>query len=253
MNNKCTMVSISLGSVLLALSAVNCSSSSTPSAAAGGSSSTVGGGAAAGSSNASQGGTTSSAGASSHAGATATGGGGGATSTAAAVTCTSYCTNVMAACTGTQAQYASQAACMGYCSGLPAGNVGDTSGNSLACRGHYATMSTSDPTQCDAAGPTGGDTDSSNASNSSPCGDACEAVCDVAMTVCTGSLSQYTDNAACLSACRTWAVSPTYNTSDTSKNDFGCRVYHISAAASSATAATTHCPHVVTASAVCTM
>ena len=43
-----------------------------------------------------------------------------------------------------------------------------------------------------------------------------------------------------------------YNTSDTSKNDLGCRVYHLTAAAKDAAAATTHCGHIRANSPVCT-
>ena len=66
---------------------------------------------------------------------------------AAAVTCDSYCTKVVANCTGTNAQFANNGACLGTCSAWAAGTAGATTGNSLACRMYHLSVAATDTTQ----------------------------------------------------------------------------------------------------------
>jgi hypothetical protein len=55
--------------------------------------------------------------------------------------CMTYCTSIMAACTGNAAQYKDQADCMEACSLLPAGTAGDSS-DDIACRSAHVAMAT---------------------------------------------------------------------------------------------------------------
>ncbi len=93
--------------------------------------------------------------------------GGGGTAT-----CAMYCSTVMMNCTGDNAQYASAAECMSYCTaaGWPAGMDGATSGNSIACRiYHGGTPAMGEPaTHCPHAGPTGGATCGTVGFNAAP-------------------------------------------------------------------------------------
>jgi len=161
----------------------------------------------------------------------------------------------MTNCTGTNAQYTSNDICMGVCAGFPAGAISDTSGDTLGCRiyhgGAAAGSAANATTHCPHAGPTGGDPDPKGSAG--VCGEPCTAFCEVAAKVCTGTNFPFASAAACTTACQGFAKdTASYNDTDTAKNDMGCRFYHLSAASASAAAATTHCPHIVTASAVCT-
>jgi hypothetical protein len=103
-------------------------------------------------------------------------------------------------------------------------------------------------TSCAAAGPTGGD---DNPADSTPgaCGLGCDSFCGTALVTCPGT---FVDLADCKSQCATFAAdSMPFSTVDISLNDYGCRVYHLTVASSSAANATAHCPHIVAASPVC--
>jgi hypothetical protein len=163
----------------------------------------------------------------------------------------------MSACTATNAQYKDMPSCMLECSGFTAtGALTDTSGDTLGCRIYHsglASQSASNAvTHCPHAGPTGGDENPNGTAG--VCGEPCTSFCSIAAKVCTGANQQFTTTAACMTACQSFAAdSATYNLADTSKNDMGCRFYHLNNAAQSTAAATTHCPHIVAASATCTM
>jgi hypothetical protein len=153
-------------------------------------------------------------------------------------------------CTGNLAQYDAVDKCKGFCSGLPAGTSGDTSGDTLGCRLTHATLAAANPTlHCPHAGPTGGDNDPKGTTGT--CGEPCDAFCKVALMICP---TVFTDMTACATACSGFkADTGTYNDTDTNKNDLDCRVYHLTNAAASASAAATHCPHIAATSAICTM
>ena len=61
---------------------------------------------------------------------------------------------------------------------------------------------------------------------------------------------QYADKAACMAECKTFKVNKadSYSIADTDTDDFGCRMYHLSVAATDAMSATTHCGHIKAAS-----
>jgi hypothetical protein len=155
--------------------------------------------------------------------------------------CADYCADITANCTAANGQYfdnmdGGMAACMTSCAGFDVGAGTDTSGNTLGCRAYHAGAAMGDPaTHCTHAGP-GGDT---------ACGMNCEGFCAVAMSVCG---STYADEAACMTECATFDATVKYNTTVTSGNNFACRLYHLTAAA---TDAATHCPHITAASAPC--
>jgi hypothetical protein len=127
------------------------------------------------------------------------------------------------------------------------------SGDTLGCRLYHATAAATNPIlHCPHAGPTGGDNDPMGTTGT--CGEPCDAFCTVAAVVCTGANQVFATNAACITACKAFkADTGTYNDTDTNKNDLDCRVYHLTNAAASASAAATHCPHIGATSAICTM
>jgi hypothetical protein len=94
-----------------------------------------------------------------------------------APSCKKYCSLVMASCTGSQAQYASTDDCLAFCGAFPAGDAGDESQASLACRQYFASTpaETNPEKYCTAAGPYGGGV----------CGDRCAAFCQVAVSECS--------------------------------------------------------------------
>ena len=71
---------------------------------------------------------------------TSTGGGGtgGSTTTGGAATCASYCTSIMANCSGADQQYLTQATCEAECASFAQGAAGAMSGNNLECRAYHA-------------------------------------------------------------------------------------------------------------------
>jgi hypothetical protein len=62
--------------------------------------------------------------------------------------CEGFCAIAQDACTGDNAQYADEAACLAECSGFPADtkyNTNQTAGDSLACRLYHLTVAATDP------------------------------------------------------------------------------------------------------------
>ncbi|MEZ4227850.1 MAG: hypothetical protein R3B89_01720 [Polyangiaceae bacterium] len=115
--------------------------------------------------------------------------GGGSTSSAL---CKTYCDDVMGACTGSLAQYASLDTCMATCETLPPGNDGDTTGDSVECRVRQARLaaSTGEPAvHCPNAGPGG----------NGACGTNCESYCYLFGKACPDDADLVLDcEASCL-------------------------------------------------------
>jgi hypothetical protein len=65
----------------------------------------------------------------------------------------------------------------------------------------------------------------------------CEKLCQTAQAICTGDLAVYESAAQCLAACK---VFPLGQSSDTTENTVGCRIYH---ALTASGAPSTHCMH----------
>lgn len=139
----------------------------------------------------------------------------------------------MASCTGADAQYTDQAACLQMCNtaaGWKLGAVGDTSGNTVGCRSYHAGAAAGNPgVHCPHAGPSGGGV----------CGSYCESYCELAVQNCTGNDAVYADMDACMGACALFPADGTPNT--TTGNSVQCRIYHAGAPAAASPA--THCPH----------
>ncbi len=154
-------------------------------------------------------------------------------------TCANYCAAVTDACTGENAAYGSEQACLDYCNTfgqLPEGTAGATDGNSIACRLYHAGVAaTSDANaaiHCPHAGPTGGDV----------CGSWCTNYCHLATANCTGTDAIYANADDCTVACAT--MDATGFIGDVDGDSVQCRIYHLGVAGDSASGgAATHCPH----------
>ena len=145
--------------------------------------------------------------------------------------CETYCKNVMANCTGSNAVYAKKADCMAACAAMPVGNAADKAGNSSYCRAYHADgpAKTDAKTHCPHAG---------ISSSGGVCGSVCDAFCDQVTANCTGANAQFANRGACM----TWCSSQTSgNWNDTKGNTIACRAYHASFPAKAD--AKTHCPH----------
>jgi hypothetical protein len=143
-----------------------------------------------------------------------------------------YCQLITTACTTpTTIQYTNAAACAKIAPAFTVGTFAtDQSTNSLACRTYHAKVALGDAaTHCVHAGVTGG----------GACGTTCPAFCALIKYACVGSLSQYADDAACLTACGLWAPG---TVGATTGNTLACRFYHIAAGLASGDNVT-HCPH----------
>ena len=154
-------------------------------------------------------------------------------------TCGDYCAAVVAACTGDDAQYASEAECLAYCGDwaqLPIGAAADTSGNTVGCRTYHAGVAAAGPDEaalhCPHAGPSGGDT----------CGSWCEVYCQLAGTNCAGGDALFADDAACATACAAYDASG--EPGDVSGATVQCKIYHAGVAGTDLPdSAVQHCPH----------
>jgi hypothetical protein len=163
---------------------------------------------------------------------------------------------MMANCMGANEQYKSNESCLAVCASFPLGKLADVDGNTLGCRIYHGGVAGKDAasatTHCPHAGITGGDKDVTDAMPA-VCGEGCDAFCDAALAICTGANKQYDTKELCLTDCKSFKVdAATYSTADTDKNDFGCRAYHLTVAATDAMSATAHCGHIIGASPVCT-
>jgi hypothetical protein len=172
-----------------------------------------------------------------------------------AATCAGYCTAIMANCNvmtdpGSTQQYKDMTSCMNVCKTFPPGKIGEMAGDSLECRAYHAgAAKTAATTHCEHAGPAGG-AKSGAVADDGPCGNGCEAFCNLAVPTCP---TEAKDMATCKTLCEGYAKdTAAYSITDVDKNDFGCRMYHLSVAATDAAAATTHCPHIMAVSATCT-
>jgi len=149
--------------------------------------------------------------------------------------CDNYCQINHQTCTGTNAQYASEAACLSYCQNDMTnfqGNWNDTSGDTIGCRIYHSTAGVlAASTHCPHSGPSG----------ANACGTWCEVYCDLITQNCVGSNQQYTSKSTCMTACG--AIPSTGNPGDTTGDTVQCRIYHAGVAGNPSTNAPVHCPH----------
>ena len=165
----------------------------------------------------------------------------------AVATCGTYCSTVLANCTGQHyAQFIEVAQQIHICtlacanSSWDPGNPGETSGNSLACRATHAVMAKAEPeANCQAAGLGGGNI-CGNATS-----DICAGFCQLVTSYC-GDQAYDADSADCEAKCPSY---PYYTGADASDIDLGegnslnCRLYHLENAYLSPSQISTHCPH----------
>jgi hypothetical protein len=142
--------------------------------------------------------------------------------------CDLYCNAVTSNCVGANQQYADLATCEQTCKAnakWPVGQVGDSSGDSLACRYTQANSAALAPaTFCAAAGPTGGNV----------CGTWCDGYCDLMQNGCSGA---YATTAECLASCGTFPTTGVIGA--TVGNSVQCRINYAVQAPGSATPQTT--------------
>lgn len=111
-----------------------------------------------------------------------------------APSCDVYCRNVMAACTGADAQYESMEQCRGSCAAFPVGDIEDTTGNTLGCRQYHAEAALAQAVpHCPHAGPTGAGMCEDSAHPG-----ACDAYCLMRQAGCEGE-----GRDVCRTACQT--------------------------------------------------
>jgi len=159
---------------------------------------------------------------------------------ATALDCPTYCAEIEANCTDTNAQYANTATCNSACKTFDAatGAVTDMSGNTLGCRIYHAGLPSqaAPTTHCPHAGP-GGDLITASPAFCSG-GDVCASFCTLEIAAC-GSLDaplpgdpedstnnplfQYQNMANCMDACSQLDKTHPYSTTATG-NSLACRL-----------------------------
>lgn len=172
--------------------------------------------------------------------------------TGTGTSCTDYCSKVMTNCTGANEQYAGIGAmgaagvCAAMCPKMAAGTGSDTTGDTLGCRMHFATLAGSamPAKNCRSGGAYGGGT----------CGDRCADFCKLAAARCTGIMgTPFTSEADCNTKCAEQVKTfvPGKSEVDTTAKTFNCMQYHLQAAYSAPGADGMHCPHLTLASGPC--
>ena len=139
--------------------------------------------------------------------------------------CTAYCNDVMANCTGGNAQYADLNTCLQTCTtwaAWPLGTSADLNVDTVACRASFATGAAVSPAVfCPAAGPIGGGV----------CGSNCDAFCDLVTHTCA---SDWPDAASCKTTCGGWKTTGTAG--DTAGNTWQCHMTYALTAGQNASA-----------------
>jgi hypothetical protein len=169
-----------------------------------------------------------------------------------ALDCSSYCTEIQANCTGSNAQYPDMAHCMATCASFTVGTsqVSDMTGNTLGCRIYHggAPSKMAPETHCVHAGP-GGDLITATAPAFCSGGDVCTSFCTLAIKACgsqeaplpgnpkdatNNPLYQYENMTDCMSSCAGLDKTHAYSTS-AAGNSLACRLFHATSAAISVT------------------
>lgn len=146
--------------------------------------------------------------------------------------CDAYCREVMDRCTGEHQQYLDSLQCQRVCSLLTPGELGEDSGNTVACRLKYAgkaryAAGTELEAYCRQAGP-GGD---------GACGSNCNSFCRLMTQVCTADVGihHFASMGDCESTCQALPVSDVpYSTASSEVydgNHVQCRLFHVTSAA----------------------
>jgi hypothetical protein len=181
-----------------------------------------------------------------------------------ALDCNTYCTQIATTCpAGANQQYnPTLPNCMATCGKIPLGAQTDTSGDTIGCRNYHIQNITvrnmSPDTHCAHAGPGGAAVNAT----APVCGDVCANFCKLEVAICgtkdtpntaitiggncggaDPTACLYQNEADCVAKCGAFDKATPYSATTTSGNTFACRLYHITNAAVSNTAAGTHCQH----------
>ncbi len=156
---------------------------------------------------------------------------GGTASQGANVTCANYCHRVMAACTGENAVYVNDQACLAVCALLEPGDAQEPRGNTVACRSAQAASAEREPeAYCAAAGPGG----------NGACGSDCEAYCALYPQACPSETEEQ-GTQSCLEACSALVDQPSFDLiTDHQGDTLECRLVHL---ASATLSPAEHCHH----------
>jgi len=153
--------------------------------------------------------------------------------------CTTYCAARVANC-GDDATICAMSCGGTLAAGLPAGDVTDTSSNTLGCRIYHSGIAAIDATggHCGHGNLVGGTT-----ADGHPCSTVQELFCGLAISNCTGSDELYSNFPTCLGAVAT-VPSVSESPWPTGGDSIQCRTYHAEFAGATFSAAPeTHCPH----------
>ena len=164
------------------------------------------------------------------------------------LTCDSYCTAIMANCTGDYQEYLNTNICTAMCAYFELGILNQHMDDSLACRLYHAESAKESPAvHCRHAGPSGG----------GHCGDMpCNAFCLLDTSFCTGALSAYDGgDMGCRAECAKYPYLMDPGVPDLlgSGNTLNCRMWHLESAfdPGNPAAKSTHCPHTASTSVTC--
>jgi hypothetical protein len=169
-------------------------------------------------------------------------------------TCDAYCNTMATNCAGNDLEYLDFGTCKAICANFNKGMPGDTAGDSLACRAHYADLAAQDHAKnCQRAGLTG----------EGPCTDACTGFCNSAFALCAPlEIFPFESVTDCTMKCGSYPYTLDANNGDMGPGDVGavsgaslnCRIYHLEAAynpTQQPQAAMGHCYHVGPMSPTC--
>ena len=145
--------------------------------------------------------------------------------------CQDYCADVMSACQGAVAVYATKDVCLAVCAMLVPGDALEPLGNTVACRANEAKLAEREPDDhCPSAGPGGG----------ARCSSDCAAYCALYPQICPDG-DAYASDGECLEACSGLTDQERFDVvMDHEGDTLECRLVHLSAAALEPDA---HCPH----------
>jgi hypothetical protein len=160
--------------------------------------------------------------------------------------CTSYCSEITAACTGDKRQYRDEAECHTACALLPPGAEGDKDVNTVGCRLRAARVKPATKEQCTVAGAYGGGV----------CGTRCDAFCTIVQKNCgTQASPPYASGADCLEACAKFPFDPAVGEGPdqpfSGADNINCRGLHAILSLGSTANQQGHCPHTAIVSPVC--
>jgi hypothetical protein len=153
---------------------------------------------------------------------------------AVALDCDSYCTKIQASCNGPNMQYAgidsaaAQKSCKQTCESFTRGtSIDETSGNTLACRLHYAldaSNATAAPVDCAYAGPAG------DAIMIKACGSLDQPLPGDPTDETNNSIYQFRNMGTCIESCQSLDKTHAYSPSARG-NSLACRLYQATQAA----------------------